>query len=372
MQQQSFELAIRLAFLGLLVFLSFIIIRPFVGVMAGSIILAVALYPVFSRVAEWLGGRRRIAAALITILCLLVVIGPATWLGLSLVKAAETLYERLNSGQIFIPRPIETVRNWPLIGQQLFQIWDLASTNLKAALVEVAPQLKPIGSVLLGAAGGVGLGILYLLVAVIIAGFLLPAGPSLAEAVTAFSRRIVSKQGEEFVQLAGATIRSVSQGVIGISLLQSLLAGIGLIAAGIPGAGLIALCVLILGIIQIGPSLIVIPVIVWAWITMETTTALLFTAYMVPVNLLDNVLKPIIMARGLTTPMPVIFVGVLGGALSNGLIGLFIGPIVLAVAWDLLVTWVREEKSASTSVAENKNGTTNSERLKDSSNPPGL
>jgi predicted PurR-regulated permease PerM len=150
------------------------------------------------------------------------------------------------------------------------------------------------------------------------------------------------------MQLAGATIRNVSQGVIGVSLLQALLAGIGLIAVGVPGASLIAFLVLILGIVQIGPTVILLPVIIWSWITMETSTALIFTAYMVPVNFVDNILKPIIITRGLKTPMWVIIVGVIGGTLSNGIIGLFVGPIVLAVTWDLLVTFVREDGTAPT------------------------
>jgi predicted PurR-regulated permease PerM len=145
------------------------------------------------------------------------------------------------------------------------------------------------------------------------------------------------------VQLAGATIRNVSQGVIGVSLLQALLAGIGLTVAGVPGASLIAFGVLVMAIIQIGPSVIIVPVIIWSWMTMETWTALIFTAYMVPVNLIDNVLRPIIFSRGLKTPMLVILVGVIGGTLSNGIIGLFVGPIVLAVTWDLLVAFMRDD-----------------------------
>jgi predicted PurR-regulated permease PerM len=170
----------------------------------------------------------------------------------------------------------------------------------------------------------------------------------LVEAVATFLRRLVSRRGDEFVQLAGATVRNVSQGVIGVSLLQALLAGIGLMAASVPGASLITLFVLILGIVQIGPSVILIPVIIWSWLTMETTTALIFTAYIVPVNLIDNILRPLLMSRGLSTPMLVIVIGAIGGTLSNGIIGLFVGPIVLAVAWDLLVTWVREDANTLT------------------------
>ncbi|MBR1326872.1 AI-2E family transporter [Bradyrhizobium ottawaense] len=172
----------------------------------------------------------------------------------------------------------------------------------------------------------------------------------LAETAAVFLHRRVSRRGNEFMQLAGATIRNVSQGVIGVSVLQALLAGIGLMAVGVPGASLIAFGVLVLGIIQIGPSVILIPVIIWSWMTKETSTALIFTAYMVPVNLIDNVLRPIIFSRGLKSPMLVIIVGVIGGTLSNGIIGLFVGPIVLAVAWGLLVAFIGERESVATNL----------------------
>jgi predicted PurR-regulated permease PerM len=340
-------LAIRLAFLGVVLFLALSIINPFLETIAWSVVLAVALYPVFDLITNWLGGRRRLAAALMTILLLLIVFGPVTWLGLDLVDVPRMIYARLDSGELSVPPPIERVKNWPLIGEPLFQFWELASTNLTAALVKAAPHLKPLGATLLGAAGSVGVAVLQFFASVIIAGFLLPPGPMLVEAVAVFLQRRVSRRGAEFMQLAGATIRNVSQGVIGVSLLQALLAGIGLMAAGVPGASLIAFGVLILGIFQIGPSLIIIPVIIWSWMRMETSTALIFTAYMAPVNLIDNVLKPIIFARGLKTPMLVIIIGVIGGTLSNGIIGLFVGPIVLAVAWDLLVAFVRENDTGS-------------------------
>jgi predicted PurR-regulated permease PerM len=138
----------------------------------------------------------------------------------------------------------------------------------------------------------------------------------------------------------------VSRGVIGISALQALLAGLGLMVAGIPGASLITSAVLVLGIIQIGPSIILIPVIIWSWTAMETTSALLFTAYMIPVNLLDNLLRPFVMGRGLDTPILIILIGVIGGTIAYGITGLFLGPIVLAVIWELLVAWIRERDSA--------------------------
>jgi predicted PurR-regulated permease PerM len=336
------EIAIRLVALGLLLYWSLILVRPFISIVIWSAVLTVALYPVFEWLAFRLGGRRRLAAALITLLSLLVVIGPATWLALGLVDSLRMISERLDFSTLSIPPPSPSVKGWPLIGEPIYQFWDLASTNFRAAIAKLMPQLKPLGSNLLRIGADTGLGIIKFLVSIIIAGFLFSPEPMLADAVKKFSRRLNPTRGEEFVIQAGATIRAVSRGVIGISVLQALLAGIGLMVAGIPQASLIAFGVLIFGIIQIGPSIILIPVIIWAWTFMETSSALLFTAYMVPVNLIDNFLRPIVMGRGLKTPMLVILVGVIGGTLAYGITGLFLGPIVLAVIWELLVAWIRE------------------------------
>ena len=220
-------------------------------------------------------------------------------------------------------------------------MWALASTNFQALLIEAAPYLKPLGSRLLNAAGNVGTNLLKFIIAVAISGFLFIPGPSMVHSIKNVLGHVAARRGEEFVDLAGATIRNVSRGIIGIAILQALLAGIGLLFTGVPAAGLFSFLVLLLGIIQIGPSIILIPLIVWSWFAMDTTTAVLFTLYMVPVNLLDNVLRPLV-AKGLSTPMPVILIGVLGGTLVHGMIGLFVGPIVLSIAWQLLVIWTRD------------------------------
>jgi predicted PurR-regulated permease PerM len=213
------------------------------------------------------------------------------------------------------------------------------------------PQLKPVGSALLGIAAEAGTGTIKFFIAIFVGGFLFSPAPSLVETMRRFSRRLVAGRSDQFVDLAGATIRTVARGVIGISALQAFFAGIGLIMAGIPGASLLTSAVLILGIIQIGPSIVILPLIVWSWFAMETTAAILFTAYMIPVNLMDNVLRPLVMGRGLTTPMLVILIGVIGGVLSYGITGLFLGPIVLAVIWELLVAWIKERESISTPAA---------------------
>ena len=340
------DLALRLGVLVLLLYFSFALLRPFISIAIWSVVLTVALYPVYDWMVVRLRGRRRLAAVVLTILSLLIVIGPATWLALGLVDSFVAMSERLDLASLTVPTPPETVKDWPLVGDALYQFWNLASTNLKAALTKIVPQLKPVAGMLLQVTAGAGVGAIKFFIAVIVAGFLFPWAPSLAHATIVFSRKLASARGEKFVHLAAATIRAVSRGVIGISVLQAFLAGLGLMVAGVPAASLITSAVLILGIVQIGPSIVLIPIIVWSWMAMETTAALLFTAYMIPVNLLDNILRPVVIGRGLETPMLVILLGVLGGTIAYGISGLFLGPIVLAVIWELLSVWIDDETAS--------------------------
>jgi len=334
--------AVRVACLGFLGYWSLILVGPFLAIIVWSVILAVALYPVFAWLVAWIRFPG-LAAAAITIAGLVVIFGPVTWLGLSLVDNLATLIERFGDGSWAIPPPPEAVKAWPLIGERAYEIWHEASTNLKALLVATAPELKPIASTALAVAGNAGLNLLKFISAMVISGFLFIPGPALVEKAKSVARLVATERGEEFVALAGATIRNVSRGVIGVSSLQALLAGIGLLIAGIPAAGLLSFLVLFLGIIQVGPSIVLLPLIVWSWFSMAKTAALVFTVYMLPVNLLDNLLRPLVMAKGLSTPMPVILVGVLGGTLAHGILGLFVGPIVLSIAWQLVVAWMQDD-----------------------------
>ncbi len=337
------QLAIRLALLAGVIYWSYILIQPFIPILVWSAILAVALYPVFDALARLLGGRPVVSAILITILGLAIMIGPASWLVFGLVEGVRFISEQLGSGNVSVPAPNPAVKDWPLIGGQIFELWQLASTNLAAALGRFSPYAKPVATTALSIIGSASIEILKFLVAVIVTGFLFTPGPRLVADARTFLAHIIPERSEEFVALAGATIRSVSRGVIGIALLQALLAGVGFIVANIPGAGLFAFLVLLLGIAQVGCAIVLIPMIVWYWLTRDPSSALLFTLYIVPVGLVDNILKPFVMGHGSQTPMVVIFVGVLGGTLAHGLIGLFVGPIVLAVGWELLAAWMRGE-----------------------------
>jgi len=340
----SIGVVIRIGLLVLLGYWSLQVVGPFLVVALWSAIVTVALYPLFNWTAKRLGNPH-LAATLITLLSLMIVIGPMTWLGLGLMSSVEFVVRGFDSNTLSIPLPAESVKGWPLIGGQVYRLWTLVATDTKALLIEVAPRLKPFAGKLLEIGESVVFGLLEFVASIIIAGFLFSPAPRIVEALRAFLRRILSDRSEEMVQLAGSTIRNVSRGVLGIALLQSILAGLGFVVAGIPAAGFLSFLALVLGIVQIGPAIVLIPVVIWSWTAMEATKALMFTAYMVPVGLVDNVLRPFVMARGLTTPMPIILVGIIGGMIAYGISGLFLGPIVLSVAWALIVAWVQDDEA---------------------------
>lgn len=350
--EDAIQLSIRLGLLGLLIFWTFYLVRPFATILVWALVLAVALNPAFVLLGRVLGGRPKLAAVILTVVNLAIFIGPATWLGVGAVDGIKDFAAELAAGELALPMPPQALKTWPLIGAQLYELWEQASTNLRAALQQIAPHLKPFAGTLLGLAGDAGVGAIKFLLSIAIAGVILPYGPQLVAAGRALLARIVPEQSEHFLDLAGATIRAVSQGVIGIAVIQALLAGVGFKLAGIPIAGLLALLVLLLSIVQIGAAIIMIPVIVWIWTDKDVTTALLLTIFLGIVSILDNVLKPLVMGRGLTTPTLVILIGVIGGTLGHGIVGLFIGPIILSVAWELAVAWIRTDGAPLPAVVE--------------------
>lgn len=343
------QLAVRLGLLAFLLYWSFVIVRPFIPILAWSLVLTVGLYPLYNWLSVALGGRPVLAAVIITVINLLIVIGPVTWLGLGLVDGLQSFAAQLSAGSLAVPSPPAGVKDWPIVGAQIYTLWDQASTNLGAALRELAPYLKSLAGPVLAFAGSAGVGTLKFVLSLVLAGFLFPHGTRLVAAMRGIQARLVAQRSQDFVALAGLTIRTVSQGVIGVAILQSLLAGIGLKLAGVAHAGVLAFGVLVLGILQIGAAPILIPVTIWIWATTSFTPALLITIYLLVVGLADNVLKPMLMGRGLNTPMLVIFIGVLGGTLAHGIVGLFIGPIILAVAWELMMAWIRDDQAEAVS-----------------------
>ena len=347
---EAVDIAIRVGLLALLAYWSWAIIAPFLTILVWSAILAVALYPLF----DWLKkrlNRPRLAATLVTLLCVFVVLAPLVWLGFGLLNGVEFAANKLEAG-ITVPLPPESVKEWPLIGEQAYRLWTRAVTDISAQLTQLAPALNrsPFGCSNWHRTSWWGCSSFCFRSSLQVFSFC--PGPKLVKALAQVMDHILQSRGTEMVQLAGATIRNVSRGVIGVALLQSFFAGAGFLVAGVPAAGLLSFATLVLGIVQIGPAILFLPIIVWSWMTMDTASAFMFTAYMVPVGLIDNFLRPILMARGLATPMPLIIIGVIGGTIAYGIVGLFFGPIVLSVAWELAVAWMYGDDSASTAQGE--------------------
>ena len=195
----------------------------------------------------------------------------------------------------------------------------------------------------MSAAAGAGVGILKFVVSIIIAGVLLANAEGAHQAALAFFTRLAGERGPKFVGLAGATVRSVAQGILGVAIIQSLLAGLGCLVVGVPGAGLWALLVLILAVVQLPTILVLGPVIVYVFSTSSTITAVLFAIWSVLVGISDAFLKPLFMGRGVDVPMLVIFIGAIGGFIASGIIGLFVGAIIFTAGYKLFLGWLNED-----------------------------
>ena len=341
LEARATDFVVRLAFLGLFAYWSLELLRPFLPIVIWAVLLTVALNPLYLWLARRLGGRGGLAAALLTLLGLATVLGPVSMLAASLAETVHWLASGIESGTLKVSKPPPGVVDWPLLGKQVDEAWSLAAANLEAAAQRYIPVALPAGGRVLGWVAALGADVLKFVASVVISGFLFGPGPRLAAGARIFASRLIAPRGAHFVDLAGATIRNVSRGVIGVALIQALLAGVILYFGDVPAAGLIAFLVLLLCIVQIGAAPVLLPVLIWVWMMRTTTEALVLTLLLVPVALIDNVLKPVLMARGLTTPMLVILAGVIGGTLTYGLVGLFLGPVVLSVFYELVLAWTR-------------------------------
>ena len=337
------DLVIKLIIIGLFAYFSLALLAPFAVVTIWAVVLAVALYPAFAALRMRLGGRGGLAATLITLLGLIVVLGPLGAAAIGVTDSTAELVTRFHEHTIAVPRPPDSVKDWPVVGEKIHAAWTLASVNLEAAVQRFGPQLLAASGAVASRVAGIGFGMIGFAVSVVISGLLFLPGPRLAEAVRTFARRIAGERGARFTDLAGATIRNISRGVIGVALLQTVLVFAILTVFGVPFAGLLAFLILIICIVQIGPVPVLLPIIIWAWVTKDTGPALLLTVLLIPVAVIDNVLKPILMARGLPTPLLVILLGVIGGTVAYGLIGLFLGPILLGIFYELVSAWMRAD-----------------------------
>ena len=344
--RNAVEATIRIGVLLVLVAWCFQITRPFIGPIVWGVIIAIAIFPIHRALLTLLGGRNGLSASLLTVVMLVVLVWPTVVLTGALLDNLQLLSDTLDAGSLDVPPPPEGVASWPVIGPTLYQFWDLASTNMDAALIELQPQIEAVAGWLLSAAAGTGLGVLQFVLSIIISGILITHSAAGHHFADKLSLRLSGERGSAFVDLAEATVRGVARGVIGVAFIQMLLVGLGLGIAGVPWAGLWTFLALLLAIMQIGVAPVMIGAIIYMFTTADTLPAVLFLIYGVFVSAIDNVLKPLLMGRGLDVPMAIILVGTIGGMLASGIVGLFIGAVVLAVAYKLFMTWLDAENPA--------------------------
>lgn len=337
---RAIEASIRIGLLFVLVAWCFRIISPFLSPVLWGVIIAVAVHPFYVRLAKKIGGRNKTSAFMLTVVGLVILMVPSFLLIGSMVDGARDVAASLQSGKLEIPPPPQRVWSWPLVGQSVGQGWQLASENLEAALQQFGPQLRDLGNRSVGAAAGAGLGILMFLFSIVIAGALLVHGEAGGRAVRAFATKLTPERGIEFATIAESTVRNVARGILGVALIQALLAGVGFWLAGVPAAGLWTLACLVLGVVQIGILPVTIPVVIYMYSVADGTTATALLIWCIVISPLDNILKPILLGRGSQTPMLVIFLGAIGGFISSGIIGLFTGAVILSLGYMLFTTWL--------------------------------
>ncbi|KWV43680.1 permease [Rhizobium altiplani] len=330
---------VRIGIIGLFAYWSLQLIAPFALIVIWSAILAVALFPMFTGLSRLLGDRPKLSATIIVIACLVLIIAPLALVSVNFADAILALVAQLKSDNFTFPAAPEAIRGWPVVGERLYAGWNQVAGNLAAAIMKFQAPLREVMGVIIAKFAAIGGGVLSFVASVILSGIFLTMSPRLAATIQVLAGRIGGERGVGFARLAGSTVRNVSRGVIGVALLQTLLCGLCFAFFDIPARGALTFAVFMLCLMQLGPGLVLIPAIIWAWFSWPASMAFAFTVVAIPITVVDNVLKPILMSRGLSTPMPVILIGVIGGTLSHGLLGLFLGPIVLSVFYELLRAW---------------------------------
>ena len=338
----AIDTTLRIGLLLAMIYWCFQIMSPFLYPIIWGSIIAVASYGSYQRLSSAIGDRPTWAALLVTLILLAVMIVPIALLTDSMATGIETIADEAKQGTLKIPPPPESVAGWPLIGESLHAVWLKASVNIESVLKQFAPQLKSMGSWLLSAAAGAGFGLIQFALSILVAGLLLAKSGTSRRYTSAFATRLAGTKGVEFVEIAGKTVNGVTRGILGVAIIQGILAGLGFLVAGIPGAGLWAFVAMVLAIIQIGILPVTLPAIIYMFATAEPLTATLFLIWNIVISTADNVLKPLLMGKGAAVPIPIIFIGALGGFMASGILGLFTGAIILSIGYTLYLAWIED------------------------------
>jgi predicted PurR-regulated permease PerM len=342
--KNSIEAAIRLGLLLLLATWCLMIISPFIIPVLWGVIIAVAIFPLFVKLKASLGGRNKMASVIYTLLALTFIITPVVMISNSILESSTGIAERYESGTLAIPPPNEKVKQWPVIGEKTYALWSQASEDIEKTLVKYTEETKKVGKALFSSATSAAGTVLQFILSIIISAILLAnAGGAYETTIKIFKRLTNDEIGKSYADLTKATIRSVAQGVLGIAVIQSVMAALGMMVMDVPGWGLWTLAVLVIAIAQIPPILVLGPVSAYVFSVSDTTPAVLFLIYSIVVSTSDGFLKPMFLGRGMSTPMLVILLGAIGGMIMSGIIGLFVGAIVLALGYELFMAWLNNE-----------------------------
>jgi predicted PurR-regulated permease PerM len=338
------DTVIRIGVLALLVVWVSRVIDPFVSLLLWALILAVTLYPLHQMLARHVGGRQGRAATLLVLAGLLLIGLPMVMLGSSFAGHIHDLHTAFRQGEVSIEPPAASVAEWPVIGEQVYAGWSQAASDMPAFLEELQPQLGNFSKFLLAQAASTAGAVALFLASLVVAGIMMAYGRSGSDAILRLLRRLTGEaKGPRIHVLATATTRSVATGVLGVAFIQAILLGLGFLWAGIPGAGILAIVALVLGIAQVPALVVSIPAIAYIWWGGDASLGnILVTIYLIVATLADNVLKPMLLGRGVEAPMPIILLGAIGGMIAKGIIGLFIGAVLLAVGYQIFMAWVDE------------------------------
>jgi len=349
------EVFIRAGLIFALAVLCYQVFAPFLTLMVWAVILAVALYPLQQFLAAKTGGKQGLAASLIVVLGVVLIIGPTAILMSSLGDSVQQLVHDVQNDALEIPVPPDSVAAWPVVGERVHAIWSQAHDDLPTLVRSLQPKIGDLAKSALAFVASIGGGLLQFLASFIIAGILMAFGQSGSRGTLAIFQRVAGPvRGAEFASLSTATIRAVSQGVIGVAFIQAIIVGLCLLIAGVPWAGVLSMVVLVLGIAQVPALLVTLPAIGYIWWRGDygDVAAIVYSVLIFVSGMTDNVLKPLMLGRGVDAPMPVILLGALGGMAAGGILGMFVGATLLALGYQLFMGWVGTNRPAPKSPAE--------------------
>jgi predicted PurR-regulated permease PerM len=329
-------------FIGVLIAATFWILRPFLMSIIWAALIVIATWPVLERLEARVTKKRGLAVAIMTVVILLIVLIPLTLAVRTIVVNAEDIASRVKSlASLTIPSPPQWLEHIPLQGKKLAARWsELAALSPEERSSLVTPYARKLIEWFVAEAGSFGMTMLYFLLTTIIAAIMYAKGEVVRSGVLSFARRLAGSQGEEVALLAAKAVRGVALGVVLTALIQTALGGIGLFITGVPAAALLTAVMFMLCLAQIGPALVLIPAIIWLYWKGSALWGTILLIFTILALTIDNVVRPILIKKGADLPLLLIFAGVIGGLIAFGVIGLFIGPVMLAVTYTLLKAWV--------------------------------